>query len=69
MDSNTSLICPLRIDMYCNNNTETALHAAIKGKHYDIVLALLNAGANPNCVIKAYQDIDVSLKLLYRVFL
>jgi ankyrin repeat protein len=45
--------------MYCNNNTETALHAAVKGKHYDIVLALLNAGASPNCVIKAYHDIEV----------
>lgn len=51
-----SVICPLRIDMYCNNNTETALHAAVKGKHYDITLALLNAGANPNLIIKAYLD-------------
>jgi ankyrin repeat protein len=59
VDPNSSSICPLRIDMYCNNNTETALHAAVKGKHYDIVLALLNAGASPNCVIKAYHDIEV----------
>lgn len=51
-----SVIRPLRIDMYCNNNTETALHAAVKGKHYDITLALLNAGANPNLIIKAYLD-------------
>lgn len=42
--------------MYCKNNTETALHAAVKGKHYEIVLALLNAGANANAVIKPYID-------------
>ncbi|XP_015840648.1 leucine-rich repeat serine/threonine-protein kinase 1 isoform X3 [Tribolium castaneum] len=58
VDPNSSMICPLRIDMYCNNNTETALHAAIKGKHYDIALALLNAGANSNAVIKAYHDLE-----------
>ncbi|KAI4458153.1 ankyrin repeat and protein kinase domain-containing protein [Holotrichia oblita] len=56
-----SVICPLRIDMYCNNNTETALHAAVKGKHYDITLALLNAGANPNLIIKAYLDYNESM--------
>ncbi|XP_076250430.1 leucine-rich repeat kinase isoform X2 [Rhynchophorus ferrugineus] len=57
-DGNTKAICPLRIDMYCNNNTETALHAAIKGRHYDITLALLNAGAGPNAAIKRYHDIS-----------
>ncbi|CAG9859264.1 unnamed protein product [Phyllotreta striolata] len=60
-DPNTKMICPLRIDTYCNNNTETALHASIKGKHYDITLALLNNGANPNAVIKAYHDINDTL--------
>ncbi|XP_065157528.1 leucine-rich repeat serine/threonine-protein kinase 1 isoform X3 [Atheta coriaria] len=49
-------ISPLRIDMYCNNNTETALHSAVKGKQYDIALSLLDAGANPNMIIKAYLD-------------
>lgn len=57
-DANTRMICPLKLDMYCNNNTETALHAAVKGKHYDIVVALINAGANPNVVIKPYHDIN-----------
>lgn len=52
------MICPLKIDMYCNNGTETALHAAIKGKHYDIVFALLKAGASVNTVIKPYHDIN-----------
>nr|CAH7742533.1 unnamed protein product [Callosobruchus chinensis] len=60
-DSNTKMICPLRVDMYSNNNTETALHAAVKGKHYDITLALLEAGANPNLVIRAYLDINEGL--------
>lgn len=57
-DPNSKMICPLKIDMYCNNGTETALHAAIKGKHYDIVFALLKAGASVNTVIKPYHDIN-----------
>ncbi|KAF5301002.1 hypothetical protein FQR65_LT08985 [Abscondita terminalis] len=60
-DANSSMICPLKIDMYCNNNTETALHAAVRGKHYDITLALLNVGANPNMVIRSYQDVNDDL--------
>ncbi|CAH1175605.1 unnamed protein product [Phaedon cochleariae] len=59
-DPNTKMICPLKIDMYCNNNTETALHAAVKGKHYDIVLVLLKNGASANSLIKAYHDINES---------
>lgn len=57
-DPNNKMICPLKIDMYCNNGTETALHVAIKGKHYDIVFALLKAGASVNTVIKPYHDIN-----------
>ncbi|CAH0558750.1 unnamed protein product [Brassicogethes aeneus] len=60
-DPNTTVICPLHIDIYCNNNTETALHAAVKGKNYDIIFALLKSGANANTVIKAYHDINDSL--------
>lgn len=52
------MIRPLKLDMYCNNNTETALHAAVKGKHYDIAVALIGAGANPNLTIKPYHDIN-----------
>ncbi|XP_066246944.1 leucine-rich repeat serine/threonine-protein kinase 1 isoform X1 [Euwallacea similis] len=58
LDGNTRGICPLRIDIYCNNNTETALHAAIRGRHYDIALALLNAGANANAAIKPYHNLN-----------
>ncbi|XP_017772148.1 PREDICTED: leucine-rich repeat serine/threonine-protein kinase 1 isoform X5 [Nicrophorus vespilloides] len=61
LDADNSYICPLKVDMYCNNNTETALHAAVKGKHYDIALSLLNAGANPNMIIKAYLDYNESI--------
>lgn len=62
------MICPLKIDMYCNNGTETALHAAIKGKHYDIVFALLKAGASVNTVIKAYHDIS-EVSITHKVIL
>ncbi|KAK9885098.1 hypothetical protein WA026_009320 [Henosepilachna vigintioctopunctata] len=55
-----AFICPLKVDMYCNNNTETALHAAVKGKHYDIVACLLKMQADPNAKIKAYHDINES---------
>lgn len=68
-NENMSMVCPLRIDMYCNNNTETSLHAAVKGKHYDIALALLNAGASSNAIIKAYVDYnEVNLTLTLILF-
>lgn len=47
-----NMISPLSLDNYCNNNTETALHVAVKGRHTEIVAALLQAGANPNLPIK-----------------
>lgn len=61
LDGNTATICPLKLDMYCNNNTETALHAAVKGKHYEITVALINAGANPSFPIKPYHDPNETL--------
>lgn len=45
-------ISPLDLDLYCNNNTETALHIAVKKKYHNIVLILLQNGANPNLSIK-----------------
>lgn len=36
-----NLVCPLNLDLYCNNNMETALHAAVKARHTDVVAALL----------------------------
>ncbi|XP_066583862.1 leucine-rich repeat serine/threonine-protein kinase 1 [Prorops nasuta] len=51
-----NFICPINIDIYCNNNTETALHAAVKARHIEIVTALLIAGANPNLPVKIFTD-------------
>lgn len=64
MDPNVSIISPLLIDIYCNNNTETALHAAVKGKYYEIAAALLQAGSNPNAIIKSYMDVNETLSCL-----
>ena len=36
-----NMLCPVNLDLYCNNNTETALHAAVKAGHTDVVAALL----------------------------
>ncbi|XP_057330472.1 leucine-rich repeat serine/threonine-protein kinase 1 [Microplitis mediator] len=47
-----NLISPFNLDIYCNNNTETALHAAVKAGHTEVVGALLQAGSNPNLPIK-----------------
>lgn len=47
-DSNEKMISPWDINAYCNNSTETALLAAVRGRHGDIVSALLSAEANPN---------------------
>lgn len=44
------LLSPLLLDMRCNANAETALHAAARGKHWDITNALLQTGADPNVV-------------------
>ncbi|KAE8744037.1 hypothetical protein FOCC_FOCC009321 [Frankliniella occidentalis] len=43
-------LSPVLLDMRCNANAETALHAAARGKHWDITNALLQAGADPNVV-------------------
>ena len=40
---------------------ETALHVAVKNKHFNIVSALLSSGANPN--IRMYLPDDEMLKL------
>ncbi|XP_067008597.2 leucine-rich repeat serine/threonine-protein kinase 1 [Anabrus simplex] len=45
---NECLLSPLTLNVYCNNNSETPLHAAVRGKHYEVVNALLLCGADPN---------------------
>lgn len=40
-------INPISLDLYGNYNTETALHCAVRKKHYAIAALLLAKGANP----------------------
>ncbi len=49
-------IFPILLDVYCNNNSETALHASVKKKHYSIASALLSHGSNPNLTIYLNGD-------------
>ncbi|KOC64475.1 Leucine-rich repeat serine/threonine-protein kinase 1 [Habropoda laboriosa] len=51
-----NMICPLNLDLYCSNATETSLHTAVKGKHTEVVTALLLAGADPNLPVKVPYD-------------
>lgn len=51
-----SEIRPIDLDVYCNNNTETCLHVAVRNKHYNIVSMLLQCGANPNLCVKQPDD-------------
>ncbi|KAK2577873.1 hypothetical protein KPH14_012597 [Odynerus spinipes] len=58
-----NMMSPINIDLYCNNNTETALHAAVKARHTEVVAALLSAGANPNLSAKIsceHADIETN---------
>ncbi|KAH6928290.1 hypothetical protein HPB50_013953 [Hyalomma asiaticum] len=41
-------LCPVRVDLYCNQGSETALHVAVRKGHYALAAALLRAGAAPN---------------------
>ncbi|XP_064473089.1 leucine-rich repeat serine/threonine-protein kinase 1-like isoform X2 [Ornithodoros turicata] len=49
-------ISPLTVDHYCNHQTETALHIAVKKKSYAIAAALLKAGASANLPIRDVRD-------------
>ena len=48
-------ISPLDCDVYCNHQTETTLHAAIRKKHYMIASALLQNGSDPNLPIRCSE--------------
>ncbi|EFN82819.1 Leucine-rich repeat serine/threonine-protein kinase 2 [Harpegnathos saltator] len=50
------MIYPVNLDLYCNNNSETSLHAAVRGRHTDVVNALLQAGANLELPVKIPYD-------------
>lgn len=46
-----NLVCPFDINTYCEDY-QTALHAAVKGRHSIIVSLLLQHGADPNMPLK-----------------
>jgi hypothetical protein len=41
-------LSPLQLNVYCNNNCETVLHSAARGRHADVAGILLQCGADPN---------------------
>jgi hypothetical protein len=45
-------LTPLQLNVYCNNNSETALHSAVRGKHADVAGILLQCGADPNILCR-----------------
>ena len=46
--SNEAWVKPVDLDLYCNHETETALHVAVRQRHHAIASHLLAAGALPN---------------------
>ena len=48
LKSNEAWVKPVDLDLYCNHETETALHVAVRGRHHAIASHLLAAGALPN---------------------
>ncbi|XP_065214793.1 leucine-rich repeat serine/threonine-protein kinase 1 isoform X2 [Planococcus citri] len=55
-DINERFVSPWNVDDYCNHHSETALHAAVRQKHVEIVSLLLLAGANPNLSIYSVDN-------------
>ena len=49
-------VSPIEVDVYCDHDTQTALHIAVKNKHFGIASLLLNAGANPNLTIYLSEE-------------
>jgi ankyrin repeat protein len=50
--SNEAWVKPVDLDLYCNHDSETALHVAVRNKHHAITSHLLAAGALPNLNIQ-----------------
>lgn len=49
-------LSPVDVDVYCDHGTQTALHAAVKSKHFAIASLILGAGANPNLTIYLNEE-------------
>ena len=47
---------PVDVDIYCDHGTQTALHVAVKNKHFSIASLILAAGANPNLTIYLNEE-------------
>ncbi|XP_053678911.1 leucine-rich repeat serine/threonine-protein kinase 1 [Anopheles nili] len=48
--------CPLDLDILCGAARETALLAAVRGGFLDVVMILLEHGADPNVIARAVED-------------
>lgn len=57
-------ISPLCVDLYCNQQRETALHVAVRKRHYALAAALLKAGASANLPIRDTGQGSVSSALV-----
>lgn len=60
-------LSPVHLNTLCNNNAETALHAAVRGKHSDVATALLMAGADPNVLCRLPDQVCLLLFHLTRI--
>lgn len=49
-------LCPVDVDTYCDHGTQTALHVAVKNKHFSIASLILGAGGNPNLTIYLNEE-------------
>ncbi|XP_049858112.1 leucine-rich repeat serine/threonine-protein kinase 1 isoform X1 [Schistocerca gregaria] len=55
---NDCMLSPLQLNIYCSNNSETALHVAVRGKHYEVASALLLCGADPNLACRMSDQVS-----------
>lgn len=60
-DLNERMVSPWNIDDYCNNQSETALHTAVRQRHIEIATLLLAAGANPNLYMYPVDTVGGSI--------
>jgi len=49
-------LSPVEVDVYCDHGTQTALHVAVKNKHFGIASLILGAGSNPNLTIYLSEE-------------
>lgn len=61
-DLNEKNLKPVELNVYCNEEApETALHAAVRNGYKDVVIALLENGADPNLLtLQPSADYKVS---------